>query len=136
MIQAKRKTEYAIRILLVLMRQALQKRISGKQLQHQTQVPPAFMRRILAEMTQAGLLDSAPGRHGGVRLRPQAAKVTLRQVVEIIEGPIMLSPCEDVEKCPFGKKCPTNVVWQRAQDAMLKELDAVTLMHLAKESET
>ncbi|GAB4534837.1 MAG: Rrf2 family transcriptional regulator [Anaerolineales bacterium] len=134
MLQVNRKTEYAIRVLLSLTHLAPHEKTSGDQLQADTGVPMAFLRRILAELTQAGMLDSSPGRHGGVRLGRDPAQINLRQVLEVMDGPVVLSKCmSEHDTCPYGEKCPLRPAWQRAQDAMLREMEATTIAQLAAE---
>lgn len=66
-----------------------------------------------------------------------ATQLTLRDVVEAFEGPILLSQCLQVkgeDDCPFQSNCPVRSKWGRVQVAMLREMAAITFEDLAKES--
>jgi Rrf2 family protein len=95
------------------------------------------MSRIVAQLSRKGLLDTFPGREGGLMLPRPASQITLRDVVEAFEGPILLSECLQVngeDDCPFQTNCPVRPKWGRVQVAMLREMAAITFEDLAKES--
>jgi len=66
-----------------------------------------------------------------------ASQITLKDVVEAFEGPILLSECMQVKgenDCPFQSNCPVRSKWGRVQVVMLREMAAVTLESLAQEA--
>ncbi|RMF40349.1 MAG: Rrf2 family transcriptional regulator [Anaerolineae bacterium] len=128
MIRVKRRTDYAIRILLTLAKHTGEKRLSGKALQDECNVPQAFFRRIVADLARLGLVETISGPHGGVRLALPLREITLRQIVEGLEGPVALSECLlEHSTCPFGDACPVRPWWQHAQDALLQNLERASL---------
>jgi Rrf2 family protein len=95
------------------------------------------MTRIVAQLARAGLLNTFPGREGGLMLPCPASQITLRDVVEAFEGPILLSECLQVkgeDDCPFQSNCPVRSKWGRVQVAMLREMAAITFESLALEA--
>ena len=95
------------------------------------------MPRIVAQLARAELLKTFPGREGGLMLPRPAAKITLRDVVEAFEGPILLSACLQVkgeDDCPFQSNCPVRPKWGRVQVAMMREMASITFEDLVKES--
>jgi Rrf2 family protein len=95
------------------------------------------MPRIVAQLARAGLLRTFPGREGGLMLPRPAAQITLRDVVEAFEGPILLSEClqyKGEDDCPFRTNCPVSPKWGRVQVAMLREMTAITFESLAQEA--
>jgi Rrf2 family protein len=100
-------------------------------------IPPALMTRIVARLARADLLKTFPGREGGLMLPRPAAQITLRDVVEAFEGPILLSEClqaKGEDDCPFRTNCPVSPKWGRVQVAMLREMAAITFEGLAQET--
>ena len=66
-----------------------------------------------------------------------ASKITLKDVVEAFEGPILLSECMQVKSendCPFRSNCPVRSKWGRVQVAMMREMASITFEDLAQES--
>ena len=65
-----------------------------------------------------------------------ASKITLRNVVETFEGPILLSAClqaKDDDECPFQSDGPARSKWGRVQ-VMMREMASITFEDLAKEA--
>lgn len=137
MLKINRQTDYAVRVLLALAKQGEGARLSSHDIQREMLIPRAFMTRIVAQLSHAELLNTFPGRDGGLMLPHPAAQITLRDVVEAFEGPILLSACLQVKgenDCPFQSNCPVRPKWGRVQVAMMREMASITFEDLAKEA--
>ncbi|HMB23593.1 MAG: RrF2 family transcriptional regulator [Chloroflexota bacterium] len=137
MLKINRQTDYAVRVILALAKLNEGARLSSGEIQQQMLIPPALMPRIVAQLARAGLVNTFPGREGGLSLPRPAAQITLRDVVETFEGQILLSECMQAkgeEDCPFRSDCPVRSKWGRVQVAMLREMAAITFESLAQEA--
>lgn len=137
MLKINRQTDYAVRVILALAKLGEGARLSSGEIQQQMLIPPALMPRIVAQLARAGLVNTFPGREGGLSLPRPAVQITLRDVVETFEGPILLSECMQAkgeEDCPFRSDCPVRSKWGRVQVAMLREMTAITFESLAQEA--
>ena len=137
MLKINRQTDYAVRVLLALAKRGEGARLSSTDIQREMLIPKAFMTRIVAQLSHAGLLKTFPGRDGGLMLPRSASEITLRDVVETFEGPILLSACLQVkgeDDCPFQANCPVRPKWGRVQVAMLREMASITFEDLVNES--
>ena len=137
MLKINRQTDYAVRIILALARKGEGVRLSSGQIRHEMLIPQALMSRIVAQLARAELIRTFPGREGGLMLRRPAAQITLRDVVEAFEGPILLSEClqaKGEDDCPFRTNCPVSPKWGRVQVAMMREMAAITFESLAQEA--
>jgi DNA-binding IscR family transcriptional regulator len=57
--------------------------------------------------------------------------VTLRAIIEAIDGPIALNRCVARRgACPLQRQCSVHRVWQRIQDHLLDELERTTIASL------
>lgn len=54
-----------------------------------TGVPMEYLRKLLGRLVRAELIESLRGRRGGYRLGRDASQITLLQIVEAVEGPIL-----------------------------------------------
>ncbi len=138
MLRINRQTDYAVRVVLALAKHGAQARLSTPVIQREMLIPPALMPRIVAQLARAGLVHTFPGRDGGVTLARPAAEISLRDVVEAFEGPVLLSQCLQVRgesDCPFQVTCPVRSKWGRVQMAMLREMAAISFEDLRREAE-
>ena len=137
MLKINRQTDYAVRVILALAKHGQISRLSTREIQREMLIPPALMLRIVALLAREGLVKTYAGRDGGLTLARPMSEITLRDVVEAFEGPILLSECLQArgeEDCPFRSNCPVRTKWGRVQVAMLREMAAVTFEDLAKEA--
>ena len=137
MLRINRQTDYAVRVVLALAKNAEGIRLSSAEIQQEMLIPKSFMTRIVAQLSHHGLINTHPGRDGGLTLPRPASKITLKDVVEAFEGPILLSECMQVkgeDDCPFQSNCPVRSKWGRVQVAMMREMASITFEDLVKES--
>ncbi len=137
MLRINRQTDYAVRVVLALAKRGEGARLSSTDIQQEMLIPKAFMTRIVAQLSRDGLINTFPGREGGLMLPRPASQITLRDVVEAFEGPILLSAClqaKGEDDCPFRTNCPVSPKWGRVQVAMMREMASITFDDLAKEA--
>jgi Rrf2 family protein len=137
MLKINRQTDYAVRVILALAQRGEGVRLSSAEIQREMLIPPALMSRIVAQLAHKGLVNTFAGRDGGLTLPCPSSQISLKDVVEAFEGPILLSECLQVkgeDDCPFQSNCPVRSKWGRVQVAMMREMASITFESLAQES--
>src|SRR5574338_752443 len=97
MLKINHQTDYAVRVVLALAKRGEGVRLSSADIQQEMLIPKAFMGRIVAQLSRNGLVKTFPGRDGGLSLPRHPSLITLKDVVETFEGPILLSECLQVK---------------------------------------
>jgi Rrf2 family protein len=73
------------------------------------------------------------GTRGGIALARAPRTITLRAVIEAIEGPIALNRCVTAPgACPLDRRCSVHAVWRRVQALVIRELESVTIESLGR----
>ena len=130
-LQLTRGGEYAVRAMMYLGRHPVGHVSSLHDICREQDVPESFLAKIFQSLTRAGLVTSHRGAHGGFSLARAADEITVRDVVEAIDGPISLNACVLwPEECRRSSGCPMHAVWERAQERMMSVLDDVTVDEL------
>jgi Rrf2 family protein len=128
MLQITRQTEYAIRGLQELAGRNEDAPVQLKVIAGSCEVSEAFLAKIFQMLAQAGIVKSHRGVKGGFSLGKPAAEITLREVVEVCEGGIVLNHClRKVDPCKDTDTCAVAKVWRTAQDALTGALDQTSL---------
>jgi len=83
-----KKTEYALRALVAIARAPAAVH-TIPQISRTENIPPKFLEQILLMLKQAGLLSSKRGAGGGYTLQKQAPAIRVREVIELVEGPLL-----------------------------------------------
>src|SRR5271155_5505237 len=88
-------------------------------------VPENYLRRLLIGLKRGGLVASQKGRSGGYMLARHPARITMADVVEIIEGDYTPVDCLDEggnSPCPRDQPCPMRDVWREVRDSVTAAL--------------
>jgi Rrf2 family protein len=127
-----KKAEYAIITLTELAANRHGDRITTREIAEKRHIPLNLVIQLISVLKSAGWVASTRGPAGGIRLACDPARITLRQVVELVDGPIGITRCLLQDgPCNNQVDCPLRGVWSRAQGEMLKVLEQVTIKELA-----
>ncbi len=95
-------------------------------------IPVNFVRKILEALVKTGLVKSFRGSGGGFMLGLPAEHITLRQVIEAVEGPLALNQCLVPTVCENLPSCPMSQIWMEAQRAVEDVLGKYSLSDVAR----
>ena len=128
-----RKTDLAIRTLNVLAESGTRWRAS--ELAEAIDSTPEFIPQVLAPLVRAGWVDSRRGPTGGYRLQMESTTISVRDVIEAVEGPIDTAWCV-LRGVPCGTdgNCALHDAWSKALDALLRELGHTPATSNSKEN--
>jgi Rrf2 family protein len=130
--QLTRAADYGIRAMIHLASLPEGTRTQLPEISLATDVPPAFLSKVLQALTRARMVTSNRGANGGFHALALGRKASLRQLIEAIDGPISLNACVLAgDNCQRKPHCPAHLVWLRAQHAMMAILNATTVAQLA-----
>jgi Rrf2 family protein len=103
-------------------------RVTADRISAEAHIPRRLLARILAKLSDAGLVETEKGRGGGSRLARPANKITLREAVDTVEGPFSVVRCimED-RACGEGAPCALHDAWVEGQKAILEHLGTQTI---------
>ncbi len=125
--QITRQADYALRAMLYLARLEPNQRAATSQIAEKKEIPPSFLAKIISQLSIAGLINTSRGARGGVSLARKPEDISLLDVVEAIDGPIMLNECtHDSDACSFGDSCPIHEVWCETQEELVRRLKEAT----------
>ncbi len=85
-----KKVDYALRALLVFSRYDPTHVLSLSAIAEAEAISKPVLSKVLQHLARAGVLRAHPGRQGGYSLWRAPRRITLRQIVEAVEGPILL----------------------------------------------
>jgi Rrf2 family protein len=100
-------------------------------------IPLKYLEHILLELKRGGLLESRRGVRGGYTLAREPAKITVGEVLRVVDGQFSESSCSENEEsrgyvCPESESCGLKQVWQDVQEAVEKILFETTFDDVRK----
>lgn len=93
-----------------------------------------YLSKLVIPLKSAGLLHSVRGAHGGYMLAMHPKDITIKRIVEILEGDVSLVECtENPKACKRYADCVARLIWKKADDAIMNVLDGIALKDMIDE---
>lgn len=93
-----------------------------------------YLSKLVIPLKSAGLLQSVRGANGGYMLAKHPSEITIRMIVEKLEGDVSLVECaENPAVCRRNANCVARTIWKKADDAIMQVLDGITLQDMVDE---
>ncbi len=123
------ESDYALRIVTTLAED--EGLLDAKAIADKTLVSQKFALKILRKLTIGGVVSSYKGAKGGYKLRRAPEEITLKQVIELIDGPIVIARClEGSEECtlnPDKSSCVFHHIFDSISIDVARKLSKITI---------
>jgi Rrf2 family transcriptional regulator, cysteine metabolism repressor len=125
-----RRSEYALLALLHLARAKGEGYVAVAAIAEAQGLPAKFLEQLLMALKRARLVMSRKGPHGGYRLARPAEKISLAEVIRLLDG--ALAPTESVstyfyEPTPVEREKRLLRVFKEIRDLISTRLEKTTL---------
>ncbi|MBP7050581.1 MAG: Rrf2 family transcriptional regulator [Phycisphaerae bacterium] len=132
----RRNTDYALRLLVGLASRGEDVAVATRVLAGEQDVPHQLACKLMQQLHAAKLVSSRMGPKGGFRLGQDADRISLLDVVGVIQGPLSLNRCLlNRACCPRRDVCPVRSRMGELQSRMEEYLGSVTLADLVRTHE-
>jgi Rrf2 family protein len=133
--QLTKGVEYGIEGILYLARQGGDEPALIREISRATAIPETFLSKIFQKLATKGLLRSRRGFRGGFRLARPARRITLREIIEALQGPIVFHHCLDhLRQRGRKQRCYVNQIFAKAQRRVSTILEQTTLEDIVQSS--
>ena len=121
------ESDYAVRIVSCLVNE--KKRLDAKAIADKTNVTLRFALKILRKLVASGIVKSFKGTQGGYELAKTPKEISLKDVIETVEGTYCLSRClHGNYSCTRGKSgiCCYQKVFSEISEIVQEKLSSYT----------
>lgn len=126
-----RDVDYAARAL-VFMARANKPTVSVALMREPVGVTGPFLRKIMQKLHKAGIVHAVKGKGGGFALARNPENITLRQLMDALQGRLKLNDCVFRQKvCQHHAACILRHKIAGMETRLLAEIDGVTIKDLA-----
>ena len=128
-----RRVDYAVRALSFLAGQPSGTIVSRADIEKSQDVPSFYLSKIMKDLVAGGLVQSHIGSKGGFTLAKKAAAITIKDIYETVERPLVLMECLErgASYCSYCAVCTQKSVWEEAQSVLANFLAGVTIADIA-----
>ncbi len=126
------RTRYGLRAMVDLALRADGAPLVVRAIAEHQNLSKRYLDNIFATLRRRGMVRSVRGASGGYRLARPAADIRVDDVVEALEGDLLLVHCNrEFDGCQRRGFCATEETWHRASAALRGALSETTLQDLA-----
>jgi Rrf2 family iron-sulfur cluster assembly transcriptional regulator len=122
------KGRYGMRMVLDIAQHEKSGPVTMAETSLRQDISAKYLERLVGELQRAGIVRSLRGREGGHLLALAPEKITVGDVVRVLEGDSAQLACSNNRlSCPRSVHCLTRGIWVAADQAMFEKLDSITV---------
>jgi Rrf2 family protein len=128
-----RRVDYAVRALSYLAGQPSGRVVSRADIEKSQDIPSFYLSKIMKDLVSGGLVESHVGSKGGFTLAKAANAISIKDVYETVERPLVLMECleKGANYCSYCSVCSQKTIWEQAQNVLADFLAGVSISQIA-----
>lgn len=131
MLKITKRVDYGLTMITALAEKP-DELLSLKAIAKQYDLPYKFIGQVAADLLAAKLIISKEGSTGGYKLARPAEKISLNQIMEVLDGPIVKVDCLRGKDCSRHECCGHKQVLKAVSEALAESLSQKTLADLVR----
>lgn len=129
------KSTYGIRAMFELALHYGRSPVSVAYISERENISIPYLEQLLGKLRRKGLVKSVRGPKGGYILAKKPKKITIGDIVHVLDGEITPIHCVvnntfKTKSCKMIDRCVTKTVWKKLRDGVGDLLNSVTLKDL------
>lgn len=129
------KTEYGLVCLANIAKHPVGESVTIKEMAEKEQFSPTYIEKIFQSLRAANIVVSHPGKQGGFSLARDPSQITLKEIIEALEGQTFDVFCEPEVRehivCTHFGLCGIRPVWAKTKELLDHLYGTVTLEMVA-----
>ena len=122
------KTRYGLRAIIDLAKYYGKGPVMARAIAEEEGISENYLEQIMDPLKKSGLVRSVRGARGGSVLAKPPGNIRVKEVIEALEGPVLLVDClYDPNLCERSKSCIARLFWERLRDNIVDFLNSWTL---------
>ncbi|MEN8907573.1 MAG: Rrf2 family transcriptional regulator [Clostridiales bacterium] len=127
--------DYALRVVLYLCKENMNEPKKSKIISEHEKIPLRFLLKLFRKLNKAGIIKSFRGAEGGYSIAKSPDKITLKDIIEAIDGPIFINRCiYDADFCNLNRTntCDIHHALLKIQKRLVEDLENITIDNVIK----
>ncbi len=128
MLRLSKKADYALIALKFIASGQNRGLANARQIYEKYDLPPDLLAKILQKLAGNGIIESHHGSGGGYKLAKDPSCISLKDIVQAIDGPVHFLACKSRDMdCEHIKKCTIRKNLSGFDKKMSALMDSITL---------
>ena len=127
------RARYGVRVMVELALNYGKGSVILKDISKRQNISEKYLSLIIIPLRGVGLVNSIRGAHGGYSLAKDPSQITMKEIVDVLEGDCSLVNCvNDPSACPRVPICASHDIWAIIGGKISETLSSITLDMLVK----
>lgn len=127
------RARYGVRLMLALARNYGKEPVYLKDIARQEEISEKYLSLLIMPLRKTGLVTSVRGAYGGYNLARDPKKISLKDIVDVLEGDCSLVDCvKNPSICPRVATCVSHDIWAAVGGKISETLGSITLDMMVK----
>ena len=131
MLRPSRKTMLALEAVLDVAYNARPDPVQSKDITRRQGIPQRYLEQVMQQLVHHGILKGVRGPKGGYTLARERRRITVGDVVRVVDQLDEEGEAEPVSKADLGEKV-VGPLWAETRDHVLAMLDDITMEELCR----
>ena len=130
------KGRYGLRFMLDLAVHGQEGVVTLKAVARRQQISEKYLWQVVTPLKSAGLIVATVGAKGGYALARDPSKITLKDILDPLEGDCALVKCtQRATACSRSSACVAREIWQEVSRALARAMETITLKTMMEKHE-
>ncbi len=129
MLRLSRKTILALEAVLDVAYNARPDPVQSKDITRRQGIPQRYLEQVMQQLVHKGILKGVRGPRGGYTLARERRKITVGDVVRVVDQLDAEAESDPVSQADLGEKVIAPL-WAETRDVVLERLDRITMQDL------
>lgn len=126
------KGRYGVRMMIDLAAHYGEGPVLLRDIAKREDISEKYLSNLINPLKATGLLEATRGVHGGYVLGKAPTEITMKEIIEVLEGPLCLVDCvEKSAACNRASFCSSRDLWSEAAESMSRIFKKYTLADMA-----
>ncbi|MBT4121225.1 MAG: Rrf2 family transcriptional regulator [Candidatus Magasanikbacteria bacterium] len=128
MLQFTKEVDYGLQLVITLAKGSRGDLLSLRTFSKDTGISFLFLQRIAKKLKDANIIEATKGAQGGYMLKKNPLKITLKEIIEALEGDYAIIHCLRGKcGCKREKKCESRKVFKKINTHLTDYLEKTKL---------
>lgn len=124
------RSRYGLRLMLALARNYGKGNTFLKEIAREEGISEKYLSIIIIPLKGVGLVNSVRGASGGYTLAREPAQITLKDIMDVLEGDCLVDCLRDPKSCSRVDICASHDIWAMLSSRISETLSGITLEQL------
>jgi Rrf2 family protein len=127
------KGRYGVRLMLDLAAHYGERPVLLREISQREDISEKYLWHLINPLKSVGLIHATRGAHGGYELAKAPSEISVKDILEVVEGPLCLVDCvEKPATCKRSSFCIAHDLWGEASKVLSDSLKKTTLASLVE----